>query len=150
MSLFGRNWLTGIICMWSGLLVDIPNGWALCDGTNGTPDLRERFVRGAPNAVNPGGTGGAATHLHAFAGSVDNALGNHDHNFCGETDYPGSGSCDWNGQADSTQDYGCHTHEFNGCTDPVNLQHNHDYNDSTSSCSSLPPYYNIVFIMKVS
>jgi microcystin-dependent protein len=35
----------GIIVMWSGS--NIPSGWALCDGTNGTPDLRGRFVLGS-------------------------------------------------------------------------------------------------------
>lgn len=46
--------------MWSGLLVEIPPGWALCDGTNGTPNLVARFVRGINSATtNPGGTGGA-------------------------------------------------------------------------------------------
>jgi len=55
----------GLIVMWSGLLVNIPSGWALCDGTAGTPDLRDRFVRGAAAGADPGATGGAATHTHA-------------------------------------------------------------------------------------
>lgn len=55
----------GIIVMWSGTILTIPTGWALCDGTNGTPDLRAKFVRGAPNSsTNPGSTGGSATHNH--------------------------------------------------------------------------------------
>ncbi len=37
----------GVIVMWSGRIADIPPGWALCDGTNGTPDLRDRFIVGA-------------------------------------------------------------------------------------------------------
>lgn len=40
---------TGAIMMWSGAITAIPNGWALCDGTNGTPDLRGRFIVGASN-----------------------------------------------------------------------------------------------------
>ena len=35
---------TGIISMWSGSIAKIPAGWALCDGSNGTPDLRDRFI----------------------------------------------------------------------------------------------------------
>lgn len=35
----------GIIVAWSGTVANIPNGWGLCDGTNGTPDLRGRFLR---------------------------------------------------------------------------------------------------------
>jgi hypothetical protein len=55
----------GVIVMWGGLLSAIPTGWALCDGQNGTPDLRDRFVKGAAAAANPGATAGAATHAHA-------------------------------------------------------------------------------------
>lgn len=50
--------------MWAGLISAIPSGWALCNGANGTPDLRDRFVKGAANGANPGTTGGAATHAH--------------------------------------------------------------------------------------
>jgi microcystin-dependent protein len=57
---------TGIIVMWSGLLSAIPSGWLLCDGTSGTPDLRDRFVKGTAAGVDPGATGGAATHSHAY------------------------------------------------------------------------------------
>jgi len=38
---------SGIIVMWSGTIASIPSGWALCDGQNGTPDLRDRFIVGA-------------------------------------------------------------------------------------------------------
>jgi hypothetical protein len=37
----------GGIIMWSGTIAGIPTGWALCDGTNSTPDLRNRFIVGA-------------------------------------------------------------------------------------------------------
>jgi len=39
--------MIGIICLWSGSVADIPAGWQLCNGTNSTPDLRNRFVIGA-------------------------------------------------------------------------------------------------------
>ena len=37
----------GCIVMWGGSVATVPSGWRLCDGTNGTPDLRDRFVIGA-------------------------------------------------------------------------------------------------------
>lgn len=37
----------GGIIMWSGSIASIPTGWALCTGSSGTPDLRERFIVGA-------------------------------------------------------------------------------------------------------
>jgi len=58
--------LPGMIMLWSGAVVDIPWGWHLCDGTFGTPDLRDNFVIGAGNTYNPDDTGGAATHNHTF------------------------------------------------------------------------------------
>lgn len=63
----------GIIAMWGGLLANIPSGWVLCDGANGTPDLRSRFIKGAVAGVNPGATGGAATHTHADHSSLTHA-----------------------------------------------------------------------------
>ena len=81
---------TGMIIMWGGLVSNIPGGWALCDGTNGTPDLRDRFVVGAGNNYNVGDAGGLATntlsvsqlpsHNHAFAVTGNtNAGGSHTH-----------------------------------------------------------------------
>lgn len=58
----------GIIDLWFGAIVDIPAGWALCDGNNGTPDLRGLFVVCAGGALNPGDTGGSVDHNHTFTG----------------------------------------------------------------------------------
>lgn len=51
----------GIIVMWWGQVAQIPTGWALCNGQNGTPDLRDRFIVGAGNSYAVASTGGAAT-----------------------------------------------------------------------------------------
>ena len=48
----------GGIIMFSGSLGDLPDGWVLCDGSNGTPDLRDRFVVGAHGGYSQGATGG--------------------------------------------------------------------------------------------
>ncbi len=37
----------GCIIAWYG--ESVPSGWLLCDGNNGTPDLRSRFIVGAGN-----------------------------------------------------------------------------------------------------
>jgi len=47
----------GGIIMWSG--ASVPAGWALCNGLNGTPDLRDRFIVGSGGAYATGATGGA-------------------------------------------------------------------------------------------
>ena len=52
---------TGGIIIWSGSAAAIPTGWLLCDGTNGTPNLRDRFVVGAGSTYAVGATGGSVT-----------------------------------------------------------------------------------------
>lgn len=58
-SVFGIP--VGLIGLWSGAVADIPQGWQLADGTNGTVDLRNSFIVGAGDTYNPGDTGGADT-----------------------------------------------------------------------------------------
>ena len=75
-ALVGLLGLRGIIVMWSGALAEVPPGWAVCDGTHGTPDLRDRFIVGArkdydgvPKATLTGApvqSGGSVTHTHTF------------------------------------------------------------------------------------
>lgn len=49
----------GVILMWSGSIASIPSGWALCNGSNGTPNLLSRFIVGAGSSYAVGDTGGA-------------------------------------------------------------------------------------------
>jgi len=67
----------GAISIWTGTLSTIPEGWILCDGTFGTPDLRVRFPKCVPNAgTDPGTIGGVdaviltelqmPSHRHSF------------------------------------------------------------------------------------
>jgi hypothetical protein len=52
-----------------------PEGWALCDGTNGTPDLRDRFVLGTLAYERLGGLGGSISHVHEFQGETSESIG---------------------------------------------------------------------------
>lgn len=58
-SLLNSDLPSGIIAMWSGAADAIPSGWALCDGSNNTPDLRNRFIVGAGSSYSVGNTGGS-------------------------------------------------------------------------------------------
>ena len=60
--------VSGIISIWSGSIATIPSGWVICDGNNGTPDLRNKFVIGAGGGFVVDETGGATTHLHPVTG----------------------------------------------------------------------------------
>ncbi|TFG18177.1 MAG: tail fiber protein [Promethearchaeota archaeon] len=58
--------LTGIIVLWFGNLSSIPEGWALCDGANGTPNLTNKFIMSVGEFENPGETGGSINHSHPY------------------------------------------------------------------------------------
>lgn len=61
-----------MIVIWSGAIVDIPAGWALCDGNNGTPDLRNKFIIGAGDTYAVNDT--APTNVAADSGIAYYAL----------------------------------------------------------------------------
>lgn len=66
---------TGAIILWSGSIGSIPSGYVICDGTNSTPDLRDRFIVGAGNTYAVAATGGSAdaivvSHTHTATSTV--------------------------------------------------------------------------------
>jgi hypothetical protein len=67
----------GGIVLWSGSIVSIPAHWHICDGTSGTPDLRDRFVLGAGGSSAPGVTGGSGTTTTDGAHTHTGATGGH-------------------------------------------------------------------------
>lgn len=114
----------GGIIMWSGAINDIPTGWALCDGTNATPDLRNRFIMACQPGENPGSTGGASSHHHTVdIGAFSSGISSHYWRGAtlGASDIP-----DWN-----------HYHSVN--PPPTD----------TDSIDNIPPYYKLAFIMKL-
>jgi hypothetical protein len=88
---WGNAFVAGMIMIWSGSSASIPSGWLLCDGTNSTPDLRNRFVVGATSTYAVGATGGSADaivvshthtatvtdpgHTHSLSPSIQTASG---------------------------------------------------------------------------
>lgn len=48
--------LQNMVVMWAGSSGAIPSGWHLCDGTVGTPDLRDSFIVGGGGALPAGPT----------------------------------------------------------------------------------------------
>lgn len=151
---------SGGIIMWSGTLADIPGGWALCDGSNGTLDLRDQFVRGAAAGSDPGGTGGALNHVHQVSATTD-AAGAHSH----VTNW-GEGSGTWvvtktfgttttSGSTetmmgfDGTYDNGQPPNSYQAFNTSAAPNHSHIVTQASSSQSaSLPPYFALAFIVR--
>ena len=115
---------SGVIVMWSGSIANIPAGWALCDGTNGTPNLRDRFIVGAGNTYNPGDTGGEAFHRLTIA-----EMPRHEHSY-----NIGKGG-DYAGNVHKCPDY-----QAKYWTDPAGGDEPHE---------NRPPYYALAYIMKL-
>lgn len=120
---------SGLISLWKGTIASIPSGWLLCDGTNGTPDLRNRFVVGA-NAD----SGGLAKST--ITGSALQTGGNtsHAHSFSGVT----------NSDSDAGAFLSCTTLDFNAALNP----HDHCYSGTTVACTHINPFFALAFIMK--
>lgn len=124
----------GAIVMWAGSLASIPAGWALCDGANSTPDLRDRFILGVLDGENPGATGGTASHVHSIG-----SAGAHTHS--GTTEISNNNLSTASGSS------------FEG----VRQEHRHNFTTneagthahSSNVQSHLPPYYKLAFIMKL-
>jgi hypothetical protein len=73
---------SGLIVEWYGLTSNIPEGWALCNGQNDTPNLIDKFIVGAGGLYAVGNTGGSANAVvvsHNHPQATTNTTGNHSH-----------------------------------------------------------------------
>ncbi len=152
-ALFDIVMPSGLICMWSGS--EVPKGWYLCDGTNGTPDLRNRFIVGAGSNYTIGNTGGSDKVT-----VTKNQLPAHTHNIKihGDVSEYNTNKCDSDGTGD-THGYVLGTH---GGTSKLCIP-GEDYNTQDLSydftietmansggeaIENRPPYYALAYIMK--
>ena len=131
----------GGIVPFSKPAAQIPTGWVVCDGTNGTPDLRGAFIYGATDDTDLLDTGGAKTHVHTNPST--NSAGAHTHTASGKTGGPSASASAATG-AVSVASSG-HTHTISFTTDSGGA-HSHTVGD-TAAASSLPPYVKLYFIM---
>jgi hypothetical protein len=138
--------VTGMIIIWSGSLGSIPSGWVLCDGTNSTPDLRNRFIVGAGSTYAVGATGGSADAIvvtHTHTASVTDTGHTHPplspatsfwgNNASGTAGGPSGGSFGTQGTTGSAVT-GISVTNANAGTSGTN--------------ANLPPYYALAYIMK--
>lgn len=112
--------IMGIIS-WDGPIVGIPAGWQICDGTGGTPDLRDYFVVTAGGSYAVGASGGADsvnwTHLHAFGTLGLGACSSHKHAETAALTITTTGAAaNWWPSGTITSYNGSHTHAVSGNT----------------------------------
>lgn len=127
-------------------------GWVLCDGGSdgkgGTvPDLRGRMIMGVSDAYKAGSTGGSANHSHSLSGTVGETtltvaqLATHKHNMVERPEganrhHTGEGGAPYlPGMTDNAGSSQPHTHTLSG---------------ASGSANSLPPYYVLAYIMRLS
>jgi microcystin-dependent protein len=155
---WGNAFVAGMIMLWSGSSATIPSGWLLCDGSNSTPDLRNRFVVGATSTYAVGATGGSAdaivvSHTHTATSTVSDS--GHSHVVRGQngaganfTHVAGSGA------------YRVADGALIGTTDPsvqfvaattttgITVGTTIATSGSSGTNANLPPYYALCYIMK--
>ncbi|WP_406242339.1 phage tail protein [Tissierella carlieri] len=144
----------GIIVMWSGTVASIPVGWILCDGTNDTPNLKDRFIMGGttdgtinktggqnevtltesqiPKHIHIGSVGSAGSHSHIVHGYETSSNGNVSNMAYGSPSY-GIGK-----NFSITDTAGSHVHSLSIGSTGGGLAH-----------ENRPAYYTLAFIMKL-
>lgn len=159
----------GMIIDWYGQAANVPNGWAICDGTNNTPDLRGRFVLGvsdshplgqstdssnetvaltAPQMPQHthdvhGHTSNTGAHCHGGGGLGENSgIGNPPFGFydANNTHYGHKGDEDWDNAICNTSTEGDHVHTFDATT---------TVSGDGQAHNNMPPYYALYKIMKL-
>jgi hypothetical protein len=144
---------TGMIMMWSGTIATIPTGWVLCNGSNSTPDLRNRFVIGAHtdsagvaystvtgSNTQTGGTKDAIVVSHTHTATVSDP--GHAHSIAAGltgSDLVGGGS---------NQIFTRTTSPSTTGTITTGISVSNSTEGSSGTNQNLPPYYALAFIMK--
>ena len=99
----------GVITAWYGMSTAVPSGWAICDGTNGTPDLRGRTIIGVNGADADASVGTAAGSVGNLLSLGTNNMPNHSHAISSSgSNNSFSGSASFNGR--TRENVGQHQH----------------------------------------
>ena len=132
---------TGVITMWYGSIASIPSGWYLCDGTNGTPNLRDRFVVGAGTTYAVAATGGSKDAIvvsHSHTATVTDPGHSHREEYF-DANGGGYGLIAGPNQYNATKQTDI---KFTGISVANSTE------GSSATNANLPPYYALAYIMK--
>ena len=149
----------GSIIMFNGLSSEIPKGWHICDGTEGTPNLTGKFIKASNTS---GETGGKSTiqileenmprHTHTFVGNqvTTSESGAHTHTIrgkYGKSDNANDRNClETGSETDliTTSQSGAHTHTIDMSSTQLS------YQGGGKPIEFEPLYYSLIYIMKTS
>jgi hypothetical protein len=131
----------GMIGLWLGSTASLPTGWLLCDGSNGTQDMRDKFIKIGQDLTEVGNTGGSNTHTHTGVSHTHSSTGGHTHG--GTSDNAGQ-----NGQVASGGDGyspNPHYHTIASITS-VTATYNNTTVDSGTAVDLQPAYTTAAYI----
>lgn len=148
---WGTVFVSGMIMMWSGSIASIPAGWLLCDGSGGTPDLRDRFVIGARqdnsgvantnvtgSLTQTGGTKDAIVVSHTHTATVNDPGHSHQitvSQYIVDASVGGNSFAGWFGSNPTS-------------ANTTGITVSNSTTGSSGTNQNLPPYYALAFIQK--
>jgi len=143
---------SGAIMLWSGSIGSIPSGWLLCNGSSGTPDLRDRFVVGAGSTYAVNATGGTAdavvvSHTHTATSTVTDPTHYHTSSGNGAPNGGGAGAAlTGDGPTPSGNQPG---HTTLNASTGITVGTTITSAGVSGTNANLPPYYALAYIMKI-
>jgi microcystin-dependent protein len=144
----------GVIVMWHGIGAEVPKGWVLCDGQNGTPNLVDKFIMGAGGTDTPAGATGGESQVtlteaqmppHTHTASTDSG-GIHDH-FLGSRGFAlpsGLVTVRGKGADGSLDDRDITSHSCDSHTHAITM----NLSGGGEPHNNMPPFFALCFIMK--
>jgi len=153
----------GTIIMWSGSIINIPSEWALCDGANGTPDLRGRFIVGAGLSYSVGQYGStnevaitkAQLPSHSHNGLTSSDGGHYHYVSRNQSANGGNTSLAYKNTNLGTESYDFYRHGSNANWRESSSDGDHTHTFTTTNTGggqaheNRPPYYTLAYIMRV-
>jgi hypothetical protein len=153
--------LSGVIVMWSGTIATIPSGWVLCNGSNGTPDLRNRFVIGAHSDTTgvayttvtgsntqTGGSKDAIVVSHSHTATSTSSVSDPGHNHISQSNGAPNGGGAGAAYTNGMGNFPGQTINSNTTGISVSTSTTVASSGSSGTNANLPPYYALAFIMK--
>lgn len=148
MNPLGSSPLVGMVCWWPFDVADIPDGWLLCDGENGTVDMRGLTALGAPAGVDSGAVVGSDSHRHDNSILSGRRDIRHSHPLTPASTPALDGSFNVTNIGGAHRAFNVHIHDFSGTVGLDHIRHRHSSAVPTEFEDSKQLSREQIFIMK--